>query len=63
MKPMEAAAELADLETYLSGCQHNAAPGSKAEKRFDDWRKAVNVVRAYIIAHETLDKLEEDDGK
>lgn len=55
--------DLADLETYLTGCQHNAAPGSKAQKRFDDWRKAVNKARAYIIANETNERMQEDDGK
>ena len=59
MKLTEILGQLADLETYLSGCQRNAAPGSKAEKRFDDWRKAVNNARAKMIA----EMCEEDDGK
>lgn len=59
MENVKCLGDLADLETYLTGCQHNAAPGSKAEKRFDDWRKAVNSARAEIIAR----MCEEDDGK
>lgn len=63
MGPLTAAAVLAALEKYLYECRSNAAPGSKAEKQFDNWQTAVDTARAYIIAHETMDKLEEDDGK
>ena len=63
MENVKCLGDLADLETYLTGCQHNAALGSKAEKRFDDWRKAVISARAYIIAHETTERMQEDDGK
>lgn len=58
MKDYEICGYLADLETYLSGCEGNAAPGSKAEKQFESWRQAVNCARAYIISH----MAQEDDG-
>lgn len=71
MRPMEAAANLTDLETYLFGCHKSAAPASKAKKQFADWIRAVGKARAFIIRHvtidelldEQLDRLEEDDGK
>ena len=50
---------LADIETFLSCCQHNAMSGSKAERQYDARRQAVNVTRAHIISEMAT----EDDGK
>ena len=49
MKIETALGYLADVETFLTCCQHNAMSGSKAERQYDNWRRAVNVARAHII--------------
>ena len=63
MRPMETCANLADLRKFLLCMWFKAAQGSKTEKQFDNWWNAVNAARDYIIAHETMNKLQEDDEK